>query len=93
MRGGARVPDLPTADWLVHLRLVGLRAVTALPLMPPVLTLTLIFRDFLLWVRLEAKVLTTQIPFGQVTLIREPGTERSTWLFSGDWLDPVLRVW
>lgn len=43
------------------------------PAQPPSPTLTPIFTDFLLWVRLDAKVITTEVSSAEMTLFSEPG--------------------
>ena len=74
-------PGFPTSLQLTGLFLyVRLDCVQSLlfPSLPPFSTLTLVFSDFLLWVRREAKVPTSQVSSKGMTLVSSPDTGRST---------------
>lgn len=67
-------PHFPSpllTGWFIYIQLDCVQLLL-FPSQPPSLTLTLIVTDFLLWVRLEAKVVTTEVS-SERTLISEPG--------------------
>lgn len=70
--GSHNFPSPLFAGWFFYTRSDCVQLLL-FPLQPPPLTLTLIVTDFLLWVRLEAKVVTTEVSSAEMTLISEPG--------------------